>query len=120
MMIQPGPRPVTPTTSGSSRIAPSSCHTSSATRFIAARARSMSALEAICTSSSARDQCWVMLPTRWICPLATCHTVPSAERIRVARKLTASTVPLASPTSTTSGQHILDHGLGTEPEGDPQ
>ena len=53
-------------------------------------------------SSSARDQCWLMLPTRRISPLGTCQTVPSIARSRVVRSDTASTVPVASPTSTMS------------------
>ena len=53
-------------------------------------------------SSSARDQCWLMLPTRRISPLGTCQTVPSIARRRVVRSETASTVPDASPTSTMS------------------
>ena len=44
-------------------------------------------------SSSARDQCWTMLPTRRISPLGTCQTVPSTARRRVVRSDTASTVP---------------------------
>ena len=53
-------------------------------------------------SSSARDQCWDMLPTRRISPLGTCQTVPFTARSRVVRSDTASTVPVASPTSTMS------------------
>ena len=53
-------------------------------------------------SSSARDQCWLMFPTRRISPLGMCQTVPSTERRRVVRSDTASTVPVASPRSTMS------------------
>jgi hypothetical protein len=83
-------------------IAPSSRQSSSATRLIASRARSMSESSAIWMSSNARDQCWDMFPARWICPLGTCHTVPSTERIRVALSVTASTEPVTSPRSTQS------------------
>ena len=53
-------------------------------------------------SRTVRAQFWLMLPTRRISPLRTYQTVPLTSRSRVTRRLTASTVPLASPTSTTS------------------
>ena len=53
-------------------------------------------------SSTARAQFWLMLPTRMISPLRTYQTVPLTSRSRVTRSVTASTVPVASPTSTTS------------------
>ena len=62
----------------------------------------MSVVYATSMSSSARAQCWDMLPTRRISPFGTCHIVPSTERSRVVRRLTASTEPVASPTSTMS------------------
>ena len=49
-----------------------------------------------------RAQFWLMLPTRRISPLRTYQTVPLTSRSRVTRRLTASTVPMASPRSTTS------------------
>ena len=52
--------------------------------------------------ATVRAQFWLMLPTRRISPLRTYQTVPLTSRSRVTRRLTASTVPLASPTSTTS------------------
>jgi hypothetical protein len=99
---QPGDPPLLQRRSGSSMIARSWRQSASATRFIASRARSISESSAICTSSSARDQCCEMFPARWICPLDTCHTVPSTDRIRVARSVTASTAPVTSPRSTQS------------------
>jgi hypothetical protein len=53
-------------------------------------------------SSSARDQCCDLLPTRAIAPFGTCQTVPSTDRTRVVRRLTTSTTPVASPRSTVS------------------
>ena len=53
-------------------------------------------------SSTLRAQFWLLLPTRMISPLRTYQTVPSMSRSRVTRSPTASTVPVASPASTTS------------------
>ena len=99
------PRFSTPHTSGSSsttRPSTGSCHTLSATALIVRVARSVSVSYATDTSSSARDQPWLMLPIRMISPLRMCHTVPSTLRSRVVRRLTASTIPLASPASMAS------------------
>ena len=59
-----------------------------------------------------------------------CHTVPFTSRSRVVRRLTASTVPLASPASDDvadpvlvldqhegSGDEVLDQALRAEAEG---
>ena len=61
--------------------------------------------------------------------MRTYQTVPLTSRSRVTRRLTASTVPMASPRSTTSptpywsskimkmpGQEVLDQALGAEAE----
>jgi hypothetical protein len=61
----------------------------------------MSESSAICTSGSARDQFLRRVPGALDLPLGTCHTVPSIELIRV-RSVTASTDPVAAPTSTQS------------------
>ena len=53
-------------------------------------------------SSTVRAQFWLELPTRMISPLRTYQTVPSTSRSRVTRSPTDSTVPDASPRSTTS------------------
>ncbi len=53
-------------------------------------------------SSTVRAQFWLMLPTRVISPLRTYQTVPLMSRTRVTRRLTASTVPIASPRSISS------------------
>ena len=69
-------------------------HVADATRWMTCSAWSMSVSPATSTSSSARAQCWLLLPTRTIAPLGTCQTVPSAARSRVVRSDTASTVPV--------------------------
>ena len=105
MAMPVGPKPSTPQTSGSSSTEdPTSaeCQTSSAAALMTRVASSTSVSKATCTSSSARDHCCDLLPTRRISPLGTCHTVPSTSRRRVVRRLTPSTRPEASPTSTMS------------------
>ncbi len=64
--------------------------------------RAASAWEVTGTSTTARDHCCDLFPTRRIVPFGTCHTTPSTSRSRVVRRLTPSTVPLATPASTTS------------------
>ena len=54
------------------------------------------------TSTTARDHCCDLLPTRRMVPFGTCHTTPSTSRSRVVRRLTPSTVPVATPVSMTS------------------
>ncbi len=53
-------------------------------------------------STTATAKPWLELPTRRISPLRTYQTVPLMSRSVVTRRPTASTVPLASPRSTTS------------------
>ena len=72
-----------------------------------------------------------MLPTRVISPLRTYQTVPLTSRSRVTRRLTASTVPMASPRSISSptpywsskimktpDEEVADQALGTEAQRD--
>ena len=101
-MIDSGPIFSTPHTSGSSRSRPrqaGSRHSSSATRSMTACARSTSVPSATSTSTRARAHCCDMLATRSIMPLGTYQTVPWRSRRRVVRRVTASTVPVVTPTS---------------------
>ena len=54
------------------------------------------------TSTTTTAQPWLLLPTRTISPLRMYQSTPRPSRIVVIRSPTDSTVPLASPTSTTS------------------
>ena len=110
-----------------------SCATSSATRLITAVAAATSVSGVIATSSTARAHCCDLLPTRRISPFGMCHTVPSTSRRRVVRRLTPSTVPVASPASITSptpywsstsmkmpGEEVAHERLGAEPDRDAE
>ena len=65
---------------------------------------------------TARAQPWLMFPTRSTSPLRAYQTVPSTERSRVTRSPTASTVPVASPRSTTSPTPYWSSRIMNSPE----
>src|SRR5579884_2046939 len=95
----------TPQTSGSSITSGpnvGSRQTVSAVSWMTWLARAMSASAGSLRSSSARDHCCDLLPTRVIVPFGTCQTTPSTSRRRVVRRLMPSTVPVATPASITS------------------
>src|SRR4051794_21475758 len=68
------------------------------------------------TSTTATAKPWLELPTRRISPLRTYQTVPLTSRIVVIRRPTASTVPDASPTSTTSPTPYWSSSIMNTPE----
>ena len=70
----------------------------------------MSASNATGTSSTARDHCCDLFPTRWISPFGTCQTTPSTSRRRVVRRLSA----LDRSAGDTGVDHVTDAELVLE------
>src|SRR5450759_816130 len=68
------------------------------------------------TSTMARDQPWVLLPTRTTSPLRTNQSVPLMSRTWVTLKPIASTVPEASPRSITSPMPYWSSTIMNKPE----
>ena len=105
MTTRPGSSDSTPSTVGSARMIDAksgSCQMVAVTSRITSVAVPASASKVTGTSTTARDHCCDLLPIRRIVPFGMCQTTPSTSRSRVVRRLTPSTVPVATPASTTS------------------